>query len=114
MAKQGWKVTVLEKNSTPGGRACQLKENGFTFDMGPSFYWMPDVFERYVEQFGKKPTDYYALRRLDPSYRIYWKDGFTDLPADYQSLKNVFESIAPGSAANLEKYLRGAAYKYDL
>src|SRR6186713_2187466 len=92
MAKQGWKVTVLEKNSTPGGRACQLKENGFTFDMGPSFYWMPDVFERYFEQFGKKPADYYSLRRLDPSYRIYWKDGFTDLPADYKSLQNVFES----------------------
>jgi len=114
MAKQGWKVTVLEKNSTPGGRACQLKENGFTFDMGPSFYWMPDVFERYFEQFGKKPTDYYALRRLDPSYRIYWQDGFTDLPADFESLQNVFESIEPGSAAKLEKYLHGAAYKYDL
>ena len=114
MAKQGWKVTVLEKNSTPGGRACQLKENGFTFDMGPSFYWMPDVFERYFEQFGKKPADYYSLRRLDPSYRIYWKDGFTDLPADYKSLQNVFESIEPGSAAKLDKYLRGAAYKYDV
>ena len=92
MAKQGWKVTVLEKNSTPGGRACQLKENGFTFDMGPSFYWMPDVFERYFEQFGKKTTDYYSLHRLDPSYRIYWNDGFTDLPADYNLLKSVFES----------------------
>jgi phytoene desaturase len=114
MAKQGWEVTVLEKNSTPGGRACQLKENGFTFDMGPSFYWMPDVFERYFEQFGKKTTDYYSLRRLDPSYRIYWDDGFTDLPADYNSLKSVFESIEPGSAAKLEKYLKGAAYKYDL
>ena len=114
MAKQGWKVTLLEKNSTPGGRACQLKGNGFTFDMGPSFYWMPDVFERYFAQFGKKTTDYYSLRRLDPSYRIYWEDGFTDLPADYDSLKNVFESIEPGSAAQLEKYLKGAAYKYDL
>ena len=114
MAKQGWKVTVLEKNSTPGGRACQLKENGFVFDMGPSFYWMPDVFERYFEQFGKKTTDYYSLRRLDPSYRIYWNDGFTDLPADYNALKNVFESIEPGSAVKLEKYLKGAAYKYDL
>ncbi len=105
---------MLEKNSTPGGRACQLKEQGFTFDMGPSFYWMPDVFERYFAQFGKKTTDYYSLRRLDPSYRIYWDDGFTDLPAGYSELKNVFESIEKGSAAKLEKYLRGAAYKYDI
>jgi len=114
MAKAGWKVTVIEKNATPGGRARQLKENGFTFDMGPSFYWMPDVFERYFNQFGKDVKDYYTLQRLDPSYRIYWNDGFTDMPADYGALKNVFESIEPGSAKQLDKYLEGAAYKYKL
>ena len=113
MAKEGWQVTVIEKNDTPGGRARQLKENGFTFDMGPSFYWMPDVFERYFAQFGRKVSDYYSLHRLDPSYRIYWNDGFTDVPADFEELKNVFESIEPGSAAKLEKYLKGAAYKYE-
>ena len=114
MAKEGWEVTVLEKNATPGGRARQLKENGFTFDMGPSFYWMPDVFERYFAQFGKKVTDYYRLQRLDPSYRIYWNDGYTDMPADFEALKNVFESFEPGSAAKLEKYLKGALYKYEV
>ncbi|MEO6611014.1 MAG: phytoene desaturase family protein [Chitinophagaceae bacterium] len=113
MAKAGWKVTVIEKNSTPGGRARQLKQDGFTFDMGPSFYWMPDVFERYFAQFGKKVSDYYSLRRLDPSYRIYWQDGFTDVPADFNALKNVFESLEPGSAVKLEKYLEEAAYKYE-
>src|SRR5678809_825811 len=69
MAKSGWKVTVIEKNSGPGGRAGQLKEDGFTFDMGPSWYWMPDVFESYFEKFGKKISDFYSLKRLDPSYR---------------------------------------------
>jgi phytoene desaturase len=113
MAKEGWKVTVLEKNSTPGGRARQWKENGFTFDMGPSFYWMPDVFEKYFAQFGKKVSDYYTLQRLDPSYRIYWQDGYTDMPADFEELKKVFESLEPGSAAKLEKFLAGAAYKYE-
>ena len=108
MAKDGWDVTVMEKNNTPGGRARQLKENGFVFDMGPSFYWMPDVFERYFAQFGKKVSDYYKLTRLDPSYRIYWNDGFTDIPADINELKNVFESIEPGSASQLDKYLEGA------
>ena len=114
MAKAGWDVTVIEKNETPGGRARQLKENGFTFDMGPSFYWMPDVFERYFSQFGKKVSDYYSLKRLDPSYRIYWNDGFTDIPATFDELKKIFESLEPGSAAKLEQYLDGAAYKYEV
>lgn len=114
MAKEGWKVTVIEKNPAPGGRARQLKEQGFTFDMGPSFYWMPDVFDRYFACFGKKVADYYSLERLDPSYRIYWNDGYTDMPADFDELKKVFESLEPGSAEKLEKYLKGAAYKYDL
>ncbi len=112
MAKAGWDVTVIEKNDTPGGRARQLKEAGFTFDMGPSFYWMPDVFERYFSQFGKKVSDYYQLERLDPSYRVYWEQGFTDIPADFDALKKVFESIEPGSGGRLEAFLRGAEYKY--
>lgn len=113
MAKEGWKVTVLEKNDSPGGRARRWKADGFTFDMGPSFYWMPDVFERYFSRFGKKVSDYYRLERLDPSYRVYWNDGHTDLPANFDELKKVFESIEPGSAAKLEQFLSGAAYKYD-
>ena len=114
LARDGWKVTVLEKHTQPGGRARQLKEQGFTFDMGPSFYWMPDVFDRYFAQFGKKVSDYYTLHRLDPSYRIYWDNGSTDMPASYEALQAVFESIEPGSAARLDKYLEGAAYKYDV
>ena len=114
MAKEGWQVTVIEKNETPGGRARQWKADGFTFDMGPSFYWMPDVFERYFNQFGKTVEDYYSLQRLDPSYRIYWNDGYTDLPADYSALKDLFESIEAGSGEKLDKYLKGAAYKYEL
>lgn len=114
LAKAGWKVTVMEKNATPGGRAAQYKEQGFTFDMGPSFYWMPDVFDRYFAQFGKKVSDYYTLKRLDPSYRVFWNEGFTDMPADFNQLKATFEAIEPGSGAQLEKYLDGAAYKYSV
>lgn len=95
MAKAGWDVTVLEKQSTPGGRARQLKADGFTFDMGPSWYWMPDVFERYFGCFGKKVSDYYELERLEPSYRIYWQEGYSDIPANYEELKKLFESIRP-------------------
>ena len=71
LAKKGWSVTVIEKNSLPGGRARKFESEGFTFDMGPSWYWMPDVFEKYFEKFGKKVSDYYQLKRLNPSYRVY-------------------------------------------
>lgn len=113
MAKAGWRVTVIEKNSLPGGRAGQLKENGFCFDTGPSWYWMPDVFESYFEKLGKKVSDYYSLKRLDPSYRIYWNDGVTDVPADYDRFKMMVEEFEPGATDQLEKYLAGAAYKYE-
>jgi phytoene desaturase len=114
MAKAGWDVTVLEKHSIPGGRARQWKENGFTFDMGPSWYWMPDVFERFFEKFGKKVSDYYRLQRLDPSYRIYWNQGYTDLPADYSECKALFESIESGAGHKLDLFMKEAAYKYDV
>ena len=114
MAKAGWKVTVLEKNDQPGGRARRLDIDGFTFDMGPSWYWMPDVFERFFKQFNKKFSDYYELIRLDPSYRIYWEDDYSDVPADYDALKNLFEKIEKGSAKKLDAFLKEAAYKYKV
>ena len=72
LAKAGFKVTVLEKNSTLGGRARQYKNSGFTFDIGPTWYWMPDVFERFFADFGKKPRDFYELERLKPGYQVYF------------------------------------------
>jgi phytoene desaturase len=114
MAKAGWNVTVIDKNETAGGRAKQLKAEGFTFDMGPSWYWMPDVFERFFEQFGKKISDYYSLIRLDPSYRVYWQNESTDIPANYEELRNLFESIEAGSAKKLDRYLKEAFTKYKI
>jgi phytoene desaturase len=114
MAKEGWDVTVIEKHTTPGGRARQLQASGFSFDMGPSWYWMPDVFERYFQQFGKKVSDYYTLERLDPSYRVFWKDGTSDIPAGYTELQRLFESIEPGAARQLDLFLKEAAYKYSV
>jgi len=114
MAKQGFEVIVLEKLAGPGGRARQLKAAGFTFDMGPSWYWMPDVFERYFAQFNRHPSQYYSLQRLDPSYRIYWNKGYDDIPADRQSFTNLIESFEPGAGKKLEKFLQEAAYKYEV
>ncbi|MEP7106617.1 MAG: phytoene desaturase family protein [Ferruginibacter sp.] len=114
MAKSGWDVTVLEKQESAGGRARQLIEEGFTFDMGPSWYWMPDVFERFFNSFGKKVEDYYQLHRLDPSYRIYWPDDKMDIPADYNELKSLFDRTEPGSGDMLDKFINEAAYKYEV
>src|SRR5690348_4272437 len=114
MAKGGWQVTVLDKATTAGGRARQLKADGFTFDMGPSWYWMPDVFERFFNQFNKKVSDYYTLTRLDPSYRIYFQEEALDIPADYDALKIVFEKLEPGSSRMLDKFMQEAAYKYKV
>ena len=113
LAKAGYDVTVLEKHNQPGGRARQLIENGFSFDMGPSWYWMPDIFERFFKAFGKNTGDYYKLSRLDPSYRIYWNDQHLDIPADYAELKNQFELLEPGSSLNLDRFMKEAAFKYD-
>ncbi|MFZ4058958.1 MAG: phytoene desaturase family protein [Ferruginibacter sp.] len=114
MAAAGWDVTVLEKNSLPGGRARKMEVEGYTFDMGPSWYWMPDVFERFFNCFGKKVSDYYQLIRLDPSYRLYWPDEAMDIPADYEALKKLFESIEIGSSKQLDLFMQEAAFKYEV
>jgi len=114
MAKAGLEVTVLEKHNQPGGRARLLKVNGFAFDMGPSWYWMPDIFERFFNCFGKTTTDYYQLDRLDPSYRVYWPDSKMDIPADYQELRKLFEATEPGSAVRLDQFMTEAAFKYKV
>lgn len=114
LAKGGAKVTVLEKHSIPGGRARQFSNGGFTYDMGPSWYWMPDAFERFFEKFGKTPADYYTLKRLDPSYTVFYDKSAMDIPADYKKLQELFESIEPGSSLKLDRFLEGAAYKYKV
>ncbi len=115
LANKGFKVTILEKNSVPGGRARVFREKGFTFDMGPSWYWMPDVFETYFGKFGKKPSDYYQLVRLDPSYAVIFDTtSAVDIPAGIDKLKQLFEQIEPGSGQRLEAFLEQAAYKYDV
>lgn len=114
LAKSGWDVTVFEKHDIPGGRARKFEANGFIFDMGPSWYWMPDVFERYFENFGRKRSDYYSLTRLDPSYKVYWNDSEMSIPANYDDVKHLFETIEKGSSKKLDQYLKQAEYKYKV
>ena len=115
LAKKGFNVDVYEKNSQPGGRASKLQSDGFTFDMGPTWYWMPDVFERYFALFGKSVDDFYTLKRLDPSYRMFFgKNDFIDVPAGLNELYNLFEQIESGSSDKLKKFLSDAEFKYNI
>lgn len=115
LGKEGYRVTVVEKNATPGGRARKFTSNGYTFDMGPSWYWMPDIFEQFFARFGRKPSDYYALRRLDPSYRVYFgAEDYVDVPATPARLAEWFETMEPGSGKRLMDFLEEGKFKYDL
>jgi phytoene desaturase len=115
LAKKGYTVKVFEKNSMPGGRARKLEENGFRFDMGPTWYWMPDVFEKFFNKFGYSVSDMYDLKRVSPGYRMFFaKDDFIDVSSDPEVLYNTFESIEKGSAHKLKKFLERAEYKYNV
>ncbi len=115
LADKGFEVTILEKNETPGGRARYFDAEGYRFDMGPSWYWMPDVFENYFNRFGHTTADFYQLKRLDPSYTVvFGKDDFMQIPASMQEMNAMFEALEPGSSRKLQDFLKQAAYKYQV
>ncbi len=114
MSKLGYEVVVLEKNSTVGGRARQLIKDGFTFDIGPSWYWMPGVFERFFGDFGKKPSDYYKLEKLDPAYRVYFgKADYLLVDGDLDRIYAMFEKEEPGSSTYLKAFMSSAGANYE-
>lgn len=115
LAKEGYAVSVFEKNSGPGGRINIWETDGFRFDMGPSWYWMPEVFEDFFQSMGSSVAEHYKLERLDPGYRVFFgEDEIVDIPADWVSVLALFENLEKGSASGLEKYMKEAAYKYNV
>jgi len=114
-AKKGFEVHVFEKNNNFGGRARQFKtENGFVFDMGPSWYWMPDIFDAYFEDFGRKTSEFYDLISLDPQFEMVFSDHNLHLPANFEQMKAIFESIETGAAHQLERFMNDAKTKYEI
>ncbi len=114
LAREGFSVTLIEKNVQTGGRARVFRQGGFVFDMGPSWYWMPDVIEQYFSRFGKSVKDYFDLVRLDPSYQvIFGKNDTINLPADFNDLKKEFEKLEAGAGEKLDLFMREAKLKYD-
>jgi len=115
LAKIGYKVSVYEKNAEFGGRARQFKEDGFTFDMGPSWYWMPDVFEKFFNDFGKKSSDFYSLKKLNPAYHVYFAENdFIAIPDELEKIYKVFENEEKGSAKELMKFIKMARDNYKI
>ena len=115
LAQSGYDVTVFEKNDAIGGRARQLKKDGFTFDMGPSWYWMPDVFERFFADFGKKTIDYYELIKLSPAYRVYYGiDDYVTIADNLTEIIAAFEAIEKGSGVLLQDFMARAKSNYDI
>ena len=115
LAKAGNEVTIYEKNETIGGRARQLKKEGFTFDIGPTWYWMPDVFERFFSDFNKKPSDYYELIKLSPAYQVYFGQlDFVTIADNLTEIVSTFESIETGSGKKLEQFMTEAQSNYNI
>tara|TARA_A100001011_G_scaffold227801_1_gene235958 strand:- start:10649 stop:12106 length:1458 start_codon:yes stop_codon:yes gene_type:complete len=115
LAKSGHQVNIYEKNSTPGGRARQLKKDGFVFDIGPSWYWMPDVFEKFFNDFGKSVSDFYQLERLDPGYQVYFgKNDSVSIGDNLEKIYDAFEEVEKGSAQKLKKFIEKAADNYKI
>lgn len=115
LAREGHEVHIIEKNDEIGGRARKYEADGFVFDMGPSWYWMPDVFEQFFQQFGKSTSDYYELKELSPGFSIFFgPEEIMDIPSNYDELLELFESIETGAADKLKKFMDGAEYKYQV
>jgi phytoene desaturase len=115
LSAEGHEVHVFEKNVTAGGRARQLKtRNGYTFDMGPSWYWMPDIFEQFFNDFGCRPSDFYDLKLLDPAFEMVFKDELMSIPADFSDLCGLLESVKTGSSKQLKNFLTEAKLKYNV
>lgn len=115
LAQSGFEVTILEKNKTVGGRARQLIKDGFTFDIGPTWYWMPDVFEKFFADFNKKPSDYYQLEKLNPAYEVYFDHlNSIQIPDTIPAIAAIFEKEEPGSSKHLNDFLESAKFNYDV
>ncbi len=114
LAKWGYEVSVYEKNGTIGGRASQMVKKGFTFDLGPSWYWMPDIFDKFFKDFGKKTSDYYTLQKLDPAYKIFFSEDTITIGDSMEKICKEFERIEKGSAVHLKKFISKAQKNYDI
>ncbi len=114
-AMAGNNVQVYEQHAQPGGRARQFKtENGYTFDMGPSWYWMPDIIDDFFQDFGHTTAAFYKLVCLNPQFEMIFGDGIISVPESYEELNEMFESLEKGAGIQLDAFMKSAKYKYEI
>ena len=114
-AAEGYEVTVYEKLDTPGGRARQFSSHGFRFDMGPSWYWMPDIIDEEFRRYGYERSDFFELHQIDPTYTVFWDDDDPlHVPVDTHQLKDWLEHREEGASEQLERFLEEAGRKYEV
>lgn len=114
LAKDGYDVSIYEKNSAVGGRASKFTKEGFTFDMGPSWYWMPDIFDKFFGDFGRKTSEFYTLDKLSPAYKIFFSDDIITIGDSMDKICAEFERIETGSSKELRKFIASAQENYDI
>ncbi|WP_271436001.1 phytoene desaturase family protein [Thermospira aquatica] len=113
LASRGHEVEVLEKNPEIGGRARLWEDKGYKFDMGPSWYLMPEVFERFFKLFGKDINDYLTIHKLKTYYKVFYEGHEpVRITEDFEKTKALFESFEPNGAKKLVSYMEKAEYKY--
>ena len=101
LAKAGHRVVILEKNTSIGGRARVFKKQGYTFDMGPSWYWMPEIFENFFKEFDCEANDFYKLIQLDPGFRIIFQNKDIDIPSNWNEICQVFDDLEENGSKKL-------------
>ena len=114
LSKAGMDVTVIEKNDQVGGRARQFSEKGYTFDMGPSWYWMPEIFESFFNQFNHEISDFYTLVKLNPGFKIIYQNTELSIPADFNDTCELFENLENNGKEKLINFMKDAKIKYQI
>ena len=114
LAKEGYDVTIFEKNKQFGGRSRVFKSNGYTFDMGPSWYWMNDVFEDFFKKLDRKQSDYYKITKLNPGFKMIFKDDEMIVSSSFLDICNLFEKHEKGASVKLKKFMEESAHKYNI
>ena len=114
LVHKGYEVSIYEKNETVGGRARQFIKEGFTFDMGPSWYWMPDIFENFFNDFNTSTSDFYELNKLSPAYKIFFTDDVITIGDHMDKICEEFERIETGSSKPLKVFIAKAQENYSI
>jgi phytoene desaturase len=115
LAKNGYDVTVLEKESTPGGRCNQLIRDGHRFDIGPTLFLMPEIWEETFTSLGERMSDHLELKRIDPTYKVHFDDGLQlELTSNIGEMQTQLEKVEKTAFAGFLSYIAEGSRHYKM